>query len=100
MAMTLLQLKVDSKLKKAIKDRAQAYGITSSAIVKMVLSDTFLKKETYAPGNVFNANRDNSGKGIPIDEFIALLEKYDGQSRKISAKTGSGKAKKTSGKVK
>jgi hypothetical protein len=98
MAMTLLQLKVDSKLKKAIKDRAEEYGVTSSAIVKMVLSDAFLKKESFTPGNIFNADRDNNGKGIPIDEFIALLQKYDGQSGKISAKARSNSKKKISGK--
>ena len=98
MTMTLLQLKVDSKLKQAIKDRAVEYGVTSSAIVKMVLSDTFLKKESISNGNIFNAKRDNNGKGMPIEEFIDLLKKYDGQSQKISKKTSSGSAKKTSGK--
>ena len=98
MAMTLLQLKVDTKLKQAIKDRAVEYGVTSSAIVKMVLSDTFLKKDSFAPGNVFNANRDNNGMGIPIEEFTALLKKYDGQNRQVSTKTSSGTTNKAFGK--
>ena len=39
---------------------------------------------------IFSAKRDNKGKGIPIDEFVRILEKHekeDEKVRKIAAKT-------------
>ena len=99
--MTLLQLKVDQSLKKAIKKTADEYGVTSSAIVKMVLFKAFLNKNMpFDVGNIFNADRDNQGKGIVLDDFISLLKKYDGQAGKISAKTGAKKKKTIAGKNK
>ena len=39
---------------------------------------------------IFNAKRDNNGKGIPADEFIRILQRHrkeDEKVRKIAAKT-------------
>lgn len=75
--MTLLQVKVDDKLKKAIDDKADAYGIPSSSLVRIVLVKSFLDigeaKLTTKQGSVFNADRDNRGRGIKIDDIIAAL---------------------------
>ena len=72
--MNLLQIKIDDKLKKAIKTRAKKYGVTASALVRIVLVQSFLeKKETVNPGNIFNADRDTSGRGIDVDDFILAL---------------------------
>lgn len=73
--MNLLQIQVNDKLKKAIKKKADTYGVTASSIIRIVLVKTFLS-EDYSDtlqGNIFNAERDNKGIGIKIDDFIARL---------------------------
>ncbi|MFA6550563.1 MAG: hypothetical protein WCT36_04390 [Candidatus Gracilibacteria bacterium] len=72
--MTLLQVKIDNDLSKAIKDKAVLYGVPASSLVKIVLVRSFLTKEdSIDEGNIFNANRDNKGKGINIDDLISAL---------------------------
>lgn len=72
--MNLLQIKVDDNLKKAISKKADMYGVPTSTLVRIVLVRSFLEeKESFQPGNVFNADRDNRGKGIHIDDLIAAL---------------------------
>ena len=66
--MTLLQVEVSNELKNAIKEKAKLYGITTSAMVRIVLVKTFIEE-----GNVFNADRDNNGKGMPVDDLIQKL---------------------------
>jgi|GEM_PF-6899318 Arc/MetJ-type ribon-helix-helix transcriptional regulator len=46
------------------------YG-TTSEIVREALRDFFAKKDRV----IFNADRDNNGKGVPAKEMIAFLEK-------------------------
>lgn len=73
--MTLLQLKVDDNLKKAIDKKADLYGVPVSTLVRIVLVRSFIEGEESRPveGNIFNAGRDNQGKGIKIDDLIAAL---------------------------
>lgn len=71
-AMSLLQINVDDNLKKAIKSRAKKYGVPVSSVVKIVLVKAFLDEDDYQ-GNVFNADRDNAGKGIKIDDLMSML---------------------------
>jgi len=73
--MTLLQVKVDEKLKKAIEKKADTYGVPTSTLVRIVLVKSFLNEPgaDSQAGNVFNAERDNRGKGIHIDQLIAAL---------------------------
>ncbi len=73
--MALLQIEVDDKLKKAIQKKAETYGITSSAIIRIVLVKSFTEssEKSLEEGNIFNAQRDNSGKGIAIDDLINAL---------------------------
>lgn len=88
--MSLLQINVDEKLKKAIQKKADQYGVPASSLVRIVLVRSFLEgnvtgktgsKETTSrksrskseAGNVFNAARDNRGKGIKIDDLISVL---------------------------
>jgi hypothetical protein len=68
--MNLLQVKIDDNLKKTIQEKADTYGITMSSLVRIVLIRSFLPKKT---GNVFNADRDNKGKGIKIEDLIDSL---------------------------
>lgn len=70
--MSLLQINIDDKLKKAIQKKAKQYGVPTSSLVKIVLVRSFLM-EDEKPGNVFNADRDNGGKGLPIDDLIDAL---------------------------
>ena len=68
--MKLLQVKIDENLNKAIKKKANSYGVPVSSLVKIVLTKSFLNPEA---GNVFNAKRDNNGQGVKIDELIDKL---------------------------
>ncbi|PIQ78853.1 hypothetical protein COV81_04035 [Candidatus Peregrinibacteria bacterium CG11_big_fil_rev_8_21_14_0_20_41_10] len=69
---SLLQLKIDTSLKDAIKRRADQYGVSISAIVKIALVEAFAA-EDFVRGNIFNANRDNNGEGIALDTLIDQL---------------------------
>lgn len=74
--MNLLQIKIDNNLKKAIKKKAELYGVPASTLVRIVLVKSFLEEDEETNpdfGNVFNAKRDNNGKGIKIDDFLAAL---------------------------
>ena len=74
--MNLLQIKIDEKLKKAIQKKADLYGVPASSLIRIVLVKSFLgqsEEEKMKAGNVFNAERDNKGKGIMIDDFIDAL---------------------------
>ncbi len=68
--MNLLQIKIDDRLKKAIQQKADSYGVPTSSLIRIVLVKTFLQVK---PGNIFNADRDNNGKGIKIDDLIDSL---------------------------
>lgn len=68
--MNLLQIKIDDRLKKAIQQKANSYGVPASSLIRIVLVKNFLQDK---PGNIFNANRDNNGKGIKIDDLIDSL---------------------------
>lgn len=74
--MSLLQIQIDEKLKKAIQKKAAQYDVPVSSLVKILLTDSFLGKQPSKlpkPGNVFNAQRDNKGKGIPLDSLLSSL---------------------------
>jgi hypothetical protein len=73
--MALLQIEVNDKLKKAIQKKAETYGVSASAIVRIVLIKSFSEQEVgnLKEGNIFNAERDNNGKGIAIDDLINAL---------------------------
>ncbi|MDO8490169.1 MAG: hypothetical protein Q7S47_02010 [bacterium] len=74
--MSLLQIQIDEKLKKAIQKKAAEYDVPVSSLVKILLTDSFLrKKESQSPkwGNVFSAERDNKGKGISLSSLIKAL---------------------------
>jgi hypothetical protein len=73
--MTLLQLKVDDSLKKAMDKKADMYGVPVSTLVRIVLVRSFIEGEgsKTEAGNIFNAEHDNQGKGIKIDDLIASL---------------------------
>ena len=71
--MSLIQIQVDDKLKQAIKNKAEAYGVPASSIIRIVLVRSFLEKDNTKEGNIFNADRDNKGKGVKIDDLIDKL---------------------------
>jgi antitoxin component of RelBE/YafQ-DinJ toxin-antitoxin module len=71
--MTLLQIKIDDNLNKAIRKKAELYGVPASSLIRIVLVKSFLEVKNANEGNVFNAARDNKGKGIKIDDLIDAL---------------------------
>ncbi len=75
--MSLLQINVDENLRKAIRKKADQYGVPASTLVRIVLVKSFLDddrdEENPDFGNVFNAKRDNKGKGIKIEDFLSSL---------------------------
>ena len=70
---SLLQLKIDKNLKDAIKRKAKKYGVPSSSLIRIVLTEAFLDENSDIPGNVFNAERDNEGEGIPLKKFLKMI---------------------------
>ena len=71
---TLLQIKVDEELKEAIQNKAKKYGVPVSSLLRITLRQIFLENDKNdLPGNVFNADRDNEGKGISVDDFLGML---------------------------
>ena len=72
--MSLLQVQIDDILKEAIQSQSVRYGVPASSLVRIVLVDAFLADVDSTPGNVFNADRDNHGKGIPAVDFLKLLK--------------------------
>lgn len=71
--MSLLQIQIDDELKKAIQAKAKKYGVPSSSLIRITLVKAFLDDEPWVEGNVFNAERDNEGKTLAIDDLIELL---------------------------
>ncbi len=80
--MNLLQIKIDNNLKTAIQKKAKLYGVPASTLVRIVLVKSFLEDQKNANmneeenpdfGNVFNAKRDNNGKGIPVEDLLSEL---------------------------
>lgn len=74
--MSLLQIQIDEKLKKALQKKAAEYDVPVSSLVKILLTNSFLvKKQNHLSksGNVFNAERDNNGKGISLDSLLRCL---------------------------
>lgn len=73
--MKLLQINIDEKLKNAIDKKAKSYGVPASSLVRIALTRSFIeeKRNIIKPGNIFNANRDNAGRGVHIDDFIDAL---------------------------
>lgn len=80
--MSLLQINVDAKLKKAIDKKAKMYGVPASSLVRIALVKSFSDEipcaqhsHTHAgqAGNIFNAQRDNHGRGVHIDDLIDAL---------------------------
>ena len=71
--MSLLQIQIDDKLKKAIAEKAKKYGVPSSSLIRITLVKAFLDDEPWVEGNVFNAARDNEGEGLAIDDLIKML---------------------------
>lgn len=71
--MSLLQIQIDDELKKAIQEKAEKYGVPSSSLIRITLVKAFLEDEALTEGNIFNAHRDNMGKGLSIDELISSL---------------------------
>jgi hypothetical protein len=71
--MSLLQIQIDEKLKKSITDRAKKYGVPASSLVKIALVEVFSDETDDEPGNVFNAQRDNNGKGISGKDFLHMI---------------------------
>jgi hypothetical protein len=74
--MSLIQVNIDDNLKKAIWDKAAAYGVPASSLIKIVLVRSFLHEadeKSLQPGNVFNADRDNNGNGLKIEDLISAL---------------------------
>lgn len=71
--MSLLQIQIDDRLKKAILEKAEKYGVPSSSLIRITLVNAFLDDEPWVGGNVFNAHRDNGGVGMPIDDLIRML---------------------------
>ena len=80
--MNLLQIKIDNNLKMAIQKKAKIYGVPATTLVRIVLVKSFLAEKRNKDivdeenpdfGNIFNAKKDNHGKGIAMEDFLSYL---------------------------
>lgn len=62
--MSLLQLKVDPSLKKAIKIKADEYGVPASSLARIALVNAFVRYDVCPP----SAQR----AGMTLDQFTAM----------------------------
>ncbi|MBI4599392.1 hypothetical protein HY732_00545 [Candidatus Uhrbacteria bacterium] len=73
--MSLLQLKVDPTLKRAIEAKADEYGVPASSLARIALVNAFLKHD-WCP----IPDRSKRENEMTLDQFI----KMSGGSREIS----------------
>ena len=71
--MTTLQIKVQKQLAEALQKKSSQIGISKTAYVKVLIAQDLGLAFDEQPGNLFNADRDNGGLGIPLGEFEAML---------------------------
>ncbi len=75
--MTVLQIPLSKEMQKGLNDRTNPVGISSTAYVKILIAKDLgflIENNNFQQGNIFNADRDNDGKGIEADEFLTMLE--------------------------
>jgi len=77
MTTQILQIPLSKEMQAELKIRTKPVGISNTAYVKVLIAkDLGLLPENnqgFRPGNLFNADRDNNGKGIPIGDMIKML---------------------------
>lgn len=72
--MTTLQITLPPQLQQSLDQKTKRIGVSKTAYVKMLIAqDMGILNEDALPGNLFNADRDNNGKGIPLEDFKKLL---------------------------
>lgn len=76
--MSLLQLKVDPTLKKAIESKADEYGVPASSLARIVLVNAFLKHD-WCPSPIRDV-QEPSTQAMTLNQYI----KASGGKRKIS----------------
>jgi hypothetical protein len=71
----ILQIPLSSKMKEELDHRTKPVGISNTAYIKVLIAkDLGLLPDTdFLPGNLFNADRDNNGKGVPIEDMRKML---------------------------
>ncbi len=76
--MTTFQLKVEDELANKIGERSKRIGISRTSYIKVLIARDlnigFGEKEEFLKGNIFNAERDNNGKGIASEDFKSMLK--------------------------
>lgn len=74
--MALLQVRISNKLYKALQNASKTFDVPMTSLVKIELTKSFLLKnqDDNALGNIFNAERDNKGKGIPTEDFLTMIK--------------------------
>lgn len=72
--MTTLQIKVQKDLDRALQEKSSKIGISKTAYVKVLMAKDLGIGFDEEPGNLFNADRDNGGRGLSLDEFKSFLE--------------------------
>lgn len=85
--MSLLQLKVDPTLKRAIEAKADEYGVTASSLARIALVNAFLKYD-WCP----TPTRAAAPKEMALDQFIAMTggprdisdDEYENASRDLA----------------
>jgi len=74
--MTVLQIAISEEIKKRLNKRTKPVGISNTAYVKILIAKDLglLAQDNFVAGNLFNADRDNDGQGIPIADMKNMLD--------------------------
>ena len=80
--MTTLQLQLHDTLATQLNEVADRVGISRTAYVKtLIAKDLGIAFTDQYPGNVFNAERDNQGVTVPLDDFVQMVESSTTQNK-------------------
>jgi len=75
--MTILQIPLSKEMQKGLDKRTNPIGISNTSYVKILIAKDLgllAENDCFHQGNIFNAERDNNGKGIMADEFLGMLK--------------------------
>ena len=74
--MSILQIPLSEEMKRGLNERTNPIGISNTAYVKVLIAKDLglIGNDNFEPGNLFNADRDNGGKGISIADMKSMLK--------------------------
>lgn len=77
--MTVLQIPLSDEMKNKLNQITKPVGISNTAYIKILIARELgllpdQNKKAFTQGNLFNADRDNNGQGIPFSDVRKMLQ--------------------------